>query len=141
LRKLNRSPDLLSVIIERWEATLKKTNLIRLPDPPIAIVKETSSLYLSAMRHQADIPILAAAILAKPSVILSGNREHFNDAVSQIGLTLYDEWRKDSFILVQSRLVKGGLNEEVFQRNQLDLTATIFPFDWRELEKLNKAKQ
>jgi predicted nucleic acid-binding protein len=90
LRKLQRSPELLNIIIERWTATLQKTKLIILPDPPMAVIKETNFLYLSSMRHRADIPILAAAILAKPSVILSGNREHFNDTVAQkCGIRIY----------------------------------------------------
>jgi predicted nucleic acid-binding protein len=90
LRKLQLRPELADTIIKKWTAALNKTNLTILPDPPKATVKETSSLYLSSMRHQADIPILAAAILAKPRVILSGNREHFNDTVSQkCGIRIY----------------------------------------------------
>ncbi len=82
LRKLQLRPELANIIIKKWTATIDKTHLTILPDASVEIVQETRRLYLSAMRHQADIPILAAAILAKPSIILSGNREHFNDAVS-----------------------------------------------------------
>jgi len=37
------------------------------------------------MRHKADIPVLAAALSMDPAphVILSGNRDHFNEAVAQ----------------------------------------------------------
>ena len=53
-----------------------------LPDPPTQIVQEAYERYIATMRHKADIQILAAAILAKPNMILSGNREHFNDLVA-----------------------------------------------------------
>jgi hypothetical protein len=54
------------------------------PDPSFVLVKEVYEKYIGAMRHKADIPVLAAAIDCNPPpyVILSNNREHFNDLVS-----------------------------------------------------------
>jgi hypothetical protein len=50
----------------------------------LAIVKNAYTKYIGVMRHKADIPILAAALECVPPVhvILSGNTEHFNDAVA-----------------------------------------------------------
>lgn len=51
----------------------------------VQTVKATYDKYIGVMRHKADIPVLAAALSMDPAphVILSGNRDHFNEAVAQ----------------------------------------------------------
>ena len=51
---------------------------------PALFVDEVYKKYIGVMRHKADIPILAAALECLPPVhvILSGNTEHFNEAVA-----------------------------------------------------------
>ncbi len=83
LRKLQQIPESLNTILERWTEATAETNLIIFPDPSEKTIKDISHQYLASMRHKADIPILAAAILAKPKFIISNNREHFNDIVAQ----------------------------------------------------------
>jgi predicted nucleic acid-binding protein len=82
LKKLKNNSERLNKIIDRWEGILSEGQITVFPAPADQIVQKTYKLYISAMRHKADIQILAAALLAKPDVILSGNREHFNDLVA-----------------------------------------------------------
>lgn len=90
LNKLRPTPELLDSVLKRWIATIQMTKLIIFPDPPADFLKQINLLYLPTMRHQADIPILGTAILANSTIILSGNREHFNDTVSeQCGIRIY----------------------------------------------------
>jgi hypothetical protein len=82
--KLGQKPDDLDQAITNWENLKKDIRLIVLEDPDSATVLATRDQYLGIMRHKADIPVLAAALSMKPTphVILSGHREHFNDAVA-----------------------------------------------------------
>lgn len=84
LRKCASKPDDLDTAINRWSKLLETSRLRVLPDPPLAIVQDVYTKYIGVMRHKADIPILAAALECVPAVhvILSGNTEHFNDAVA-----------------------------------------------------------
>jgi hypothetical protein len=83
--KLKNKPDDLDATIASWDKLKADTRLNVLGDPDVATVNTTRDKYLGVMRHRADIPVLAAALSMKPPphVILSGNRDHFNDAVSQ----------------------------------------------------------
>jgi len=83
--KLGKKPDELEQAITHWEKLKADIRLIVLEDPDTATVLATRDKYLGVMRHKADIPVLAAALSMEtaPHVILSGNHEHFNDAVSQ----------------------------------------------------------
>lgn len=82
--KLEKKPDDLDRTITNWEKLVADIRLIVVPDPDAASVIATRDKYLGVMRHKADIPVLAAALSMdpKPHVILSGNRDHFNDAVA-----------------------------------------------------------
>jgi predicted nucleic acid-binding protein len=82
--KLQKKPGELDTVIASWEKLKADTRLLILPDPDAASVKTTYDKYIGVMRHKADIPVLTAALGMKPlpHVILSGNREHFNDAVA-----------------------------------------------------------
>lgn len=73
-----------SVILDSWQKMCQKIRIKILPDPPLADVLITKQNYLPLMHHLADIPILTAAITAtpRPTVILSGNRKHFNNRVA-----------------------------------------------------------
>lgn len=84
LRKCGKRPDQLDIAVDRWSKLLAATRLKVLPNPPWTVVQSVYNQYIGVMRHKADIPILAAALecLPKPRVILSGNHEHFNDAVA-----------------------------------------------------------
>jgi len=66
----------------RW-STLVKNHVTIVPSPPENFVKETFDNYMVHMRHDADIPILAAALQTDLDCILSGNRRHFNEQVSR----------------------------------------------------------
>jgi hypothetical protein len=84
ISKLGKKPDDLDQAITNWEKLKDDIRLIVLEDPDSATVLATRDKYLGVMRHKADIPVLASALSMKPAphVILSGNREHFNDAVA-----------------------------------------------------------
>jgi len=84
LRKCASQPDDLDTVIDYWSKLLEASRLRVLPDPPLAIVQDVYAKYVGVMRHKADIPILAAALECVPPVhvILSGNTEHFNNAVA-----------------------------------------------------------
>jgi hypothetical protein len=84
LRKCSTKFGDLDNVIDYWSKLLKASRLRVLPDPPLAIVQDVYTKYIGVMRHKADIPILAAALECVPRVhvILSGNTEHFNDAVA-----------------------------------------------------------
>ena len=79
------NPAELDILVHRWEKLKSGMRLQILPDPPLAVVKQAYEKYIGVVRHKADIPVLAAALSMNPlpEVILSGNREHFNEAVAQ----------------------------------------------------------
>ncbi len=70
-------------LVNAWTKLLEEIRLRIMPDPEAALVKETLDKYWGIMRHKADIPVLASAIELGPNLILSDNRTHFNDAVSE----------------------------------------------------------
>ena len=80
-----QDPAALDILVRRWEDLKSRMRLEILVDPSLAEVKLAYEKYIGVMRHKADIPVLAAALSMNPAprVILSGNRDHFNDAVSQ----------------------------------------------------------
>ena len=84
MEKLEKNPAELDQVIRSWETLKTDTRLVILPDPNAELVKSIYDQYIGVMRHKADIPVLAAALSMepRPQVILSGNREHFNDAVA-----------------------------------------------------------
>jgi predicted nucleic acid-binding protein len=73
----------IDFMIDAWHGLLKRTNLIVRPNPQLKTVLFVKKEYLPLMRHLADIPVLAAAIDAKPDLILSGNRKHFNNQTAK----------------------------------------------------------
>lgn len=70
-------------VIETWHKLRQETRLRVDKDPPEEVVKQTYENFMGVMRHEADIPVIASAILISPTLILSGNVEHFNEAVSE----------------------------------------------------------
>ena len=72
-----------SALIDTWDQFKNSLNMSIEPDATDDEFKESYNLYLPVMRHVADIPILAVALRCKPAIILSGNREHFNDKVEE----------------------------------------------------------
>ena len=76
--------DELNIVVQRWAKLKIQIRLQILPDPSLKEVKEAYEKYIGVMRHKADIPILASALSCKPTpfVVLSNNREHFNDMVA-----------------------------------------------------------
>ena len=85
LKKLEKHPEKLDAVLKLWSDMIKKIDLEIMPDPEFPVVKETFDKYMGVMRHKADILFLAAALTMErpPHAILSGNREHFNDKVSE----------------------------------------------------------
>ena len=75
-------PQSLDILIAEFTNMRRLSNLVVLSDPAPNIVRLIYKDYISVMRHKADIPVLAGALQAKPDIILSGNREHFNDLVA-----------------------------------------------------------
>jgi len=74
----------LDFVIQIWEKLRAHIRLEVLPNPSLDEVKQTYDKYIGVMRHKADIPILASALncIPTPFMILSANREHFNDMVA-----------------------------------------------------------
>jgi len=70
-------------LIDTWHEFIQSLKIKIEPDATETEANNTYRQYIGVMRHKADIPILAVAIRLRLSVILSGNREHFNDAVSE----------------------------------------------------------
>jgi predicted nucleic acid-binding protein len=90
--KLGREPQDLEQAIINWEKLKTDVRLVVLKDSDVDTVLATRDKYLGLLRHKADIPVLAAALSLKPApnVILSGNREHFNDRVAaRCGIKIY----------------------------------------------------
>lgn len=84
IAKLQSQPDVLEQAIISWEKFKLDTRLQILQNPEATTVNEICDQYLAIMRHKADIPVLACALAMQPqpNMILSGNRDHFNDAVA-----------------------------------------------------------
>lgn len=82
LHKLRNGSEDLDQIIADWHKARTETRLEVLADAPPDLVRKIFAEYLPLMRHRNDIPILACALEARPYVVLSGNREHFNDKVA-----------------------------------------------------------
>ena len=92
LSKLANEPEALHTVIESWTELKHLTGITIIPDSDLPTIEKTFHNYIGVMRHKADIPVLAAAINMKPApyAILSGNRTHFNDAVSKrCGIPIY----------------------------------------------------
>jgi len=85
LNKLKHKQELVGLMIDLWQEMKDDMRLVVFPDPREELVKKVYKDYIGVMRHKADIPVLTAALNMKPlpDAILSNNREHFNDAVSQ----------------------------------------------------------
>jgi hypothetical protein len=82
LNKLRTAQEELDRIVSDWHKAQIQTKLEVLPDAPPDLVRKTFTEYIALMRHRNDIPIFACALEARPYVVLSGNREHFNDKVA-----------------------------------------------------------
>jgi len=82
LQKLGKAPELLDQFISDWQQLRQEVNLQVVPDAIPDLVRQTYNSYIALVRHKNDIPILASALTIKPYVVLSGNREHFNDKVA-----------------------------------------------------------
>ncbi len=82
LNKLSKQPDHLDIVLEEWQNIQNRIKLKIFPTPSSDLIEKTYFNFMGSMRHEADITVLAAALSAKPAVILSGNREHFNNTVA-----------------------------------------------------------
>jgi predicted nucleic acid-binding protein len=82
LKKLGKEPEQLDQFVSDWHQLKHEVNLQVVPDAVPELVRQTYYSYIALMRHKNDIPILACALTVKPYVVLSGNREHFNDKVA-----------------------------------------------------------
>lgn len=82
LQKLDKKPELLDQFVSDWQQMQHEVDLQVVPDATPELVRQTYASYIALMRHKNDIPILACALTIKPYVVLSGNREHFNDKVA-----------------------------------------------------------
>jgi len=82
LQKLSKAPELLDQFVLDWQQLQHEVNLQVVPDAAPDLVRQTYHSYIALMRHKNDIPILACALTIKPYIVLSGNREHFNDKVA-----------------------------------------------------------
>ena len=82
--KLRENPANLDQVITSWEKLKADTRLIILAAPDATTANSAAHKYLGLVRHRADIPVLASALtmMPQPHVILSGNRGHFSDALS-----------------------------------------------------------
>lgn len=81
--KTKPNPKEAEAVRERWAAIVARTRLVVEQDASDGDVRAAFKEYISAMRHKNDIPILAAALRWRPEYVLSNNREHFNDTVSE----------------------------------------------------------
>jgi len=82
LQKLSKAPELLDQFVSDWQKLQQEVNLQVVPDATPELVRQTYNSYIALMRHKNDIPILACLLSVKPYVVLSSNREHFNDKVA-----------------------------------------------------------
>ena len=82
LKKLGKEPEQLDQFVSDWQQLKQEVNLEVVPDAVPELVRQTYHSYSALMRHKNDIPILACALTIMPYVVLSGNREHFNDKVA-----------------------------------------------------------
>ena len=74
----------------------------------VGSIKTTFKKYLGVMHHQADIPVLASALEVEPNMILSDNREHFNDRVAErCGIRIYSA---EEFL---NSLITGAIREQL----------------------------
>ena len=93
LKRAKKNPEELDDLVLTWQNLLERSCLLIAPDPPRELVELTLKQYLPTMRHLADIPVLASAIELKASVIISSNREHFNDTTAKrCGISMLSPW-------------------------------------------------
>jgi serine/threonine-protein kinase HipA len=96
----------------------------------------------SEIKMQAPRRMVDALVNKQLHQLITEHRDFANQNIQAfVGLSLYDQWRSDRFIRLTSRLVAGGLDEQILERPQYDLTATFFPIDWRKLERQNEARE
>lgn len=87
LDRCTKANDL--ALVDTWDQFKNSLSISIEPDATAEEFKAAYERYLPVMRHAADIPILAVAIRCKPAIILSGNREHFNEKVEKrCGITI-----------------------------------------------------
>ncbi|MBY0358294.1 MAG: type II toxin-antitoxin system HipA family toxin [Candidatus Obscuribacterales bacterium] len=99
--------------------------------------QQNKSIEAKAPRRMVD------ALMQKQLHQLMLGDDDFKNRVieGRVGKRLYDEWRQDTFIRIQHRQVRGGLNMKNLQEPRLAFQATFFPIDWQKLEKQYKAKE
>jgi predicted nucleic acid-binding protein len=95
-------------LVDTCAKLIKATRIKVLPNPSVDHVKTTFKKYLGVMHHQADIPVLASALEVEPNMILSDNREHFNDRVAErCGIRIYSA---EEFL---NSLITGAIREQL----------------------------
>ena len=90
-------------------AQLLKIAHVRVHPPPgLDSVRDGLHLYLPAMRHRADVPILVAARDARPDWLVSSNRRHFTDEVARLtGLRIVSPQELMRYLDVRDVPVRG----------------------------------
>lgn len=85
---------------------------------------------------------MVKALIERQSHQLVAERKEFANQViiACAGQKLYNEWRHESFIRIESRMVDGGLTEGQLREPELAMRATLFPINWRSLAAHYKAQ-
>ena len=66
-------------LIEDYHRLIKLTDPELIPYPDVDLVRTNRAL----IRHEADVPVLVSAIIAKPDWLLTNNTKHFTEAVAR----------------------------------------------------------
>jgi len=97
----------------------------------------------SGKQIEMDAPRRMVKVLVEKQLhqLVVADRDFENQRIEgRVGVTLYDEWRKDAYIRIPSRRIEGGLDESRLRQPELRFKATFFPIDWRKLEEHYEAK-
>lgn len=90
LKRASHNGESLDDLLAARQELIDRIGLKIHPNAPDEKVLAAWHLLLPTVRHAADIPVIAAAIEAKPNLILSGNRKHFNNrAAAKIGIPIF----------------------------------------------------
>ncbi len=91
---------------------------------------------------QAPRRMVSSLVNKQLGELIHNHPDFANQALTAfVGLELYDEWRKETFIRIEHQRVDDGLEPNRLTAEEITIRATLLPINWRKLEEHNKSEE